>query len=71
VKFTFTNELRQAVSQSNAPVELQDSDSDRLYYLISADQYEKLKRVLEAEEIDPSFFEFEDEDFDSRAANHG
>ena len=71
MKLILPNELRQAVSQSNAPVELEDSDTNRLYYLISADQYEKLKCVLEAEEIDPSFFEFEDEDFDSRAVNHG
>jgi hypothetical protein len=71
MKLTFPEELRKAVSQSNAPVELQDWESNRLYYLISADQYGRLKRLLEAEDIDPSFFEFEDEDFDSRAVNNG
>ena len=64
MKLTLPEELRQAVSQSHAPVELQDGQTNRLYYLISADQYEKMKQLVEAEEIDPSFFEFEDKDFD-------
>jgi hypothetical protein len=71
MKLILPEELRQAVSQGNAPVELQDRQTNRLYYLISADQYEKVKQLVEAEEIDPSFFEFDDEDFDPRAPNHG
>jgi hypothetical protein len=71
MKLNLPDEVRQAVLQSDVPVELQDGESSRLYYLISAAQYEKLRRILEAEEIDPSFFEFEDEDFDSRTINDG
>lgn len=67
---TLPAELRQFVSGSNDPVQLQDAETQRLYYLIPSDQYEKMKRFLDAEEIDPSFFEFDDEDFDSRAANN-
>ena len=67
---TLPAELRRFISESNDPVPLQDAESQRLYYLISADQYEKVKRFMEAEEIDSSFFEFDDEDFDSGSARH-
>lgn len=71
MKFVLPDELRQIISQSQTPVELEDGQTQRLYYLLSADQYTKMKQLSEAEEIDPSFFEFEDEDFDPRSSNHG
>jgi hypothetical protein len=71
MKLNLPDEMRQAVLHGSGPLQLEDKETNRLYYLIPADQYEKLKRFLDAEEIDPSFFEFEDEDYDSRTANHG
>ena len=71
MKFVLPEELRQILSQSDAPVELEDGETRRRYYLVPADQCVKMKRLSEAEEIDPSFFEFEDEDFDPREADHG
>ena len=65
-----TQEQRKAIVESGgAPVEV--ADADIRCYLIAADEFEKMKRILEAEEIDPSFFEFDDEGFDPPAVNNG
>lgn len=51
-----TPEQREAIMHG-APVKV--SDGDRSYYLITQHQYEQLQALLHAEEVDPSFFEFE------------
>jgi hypothetical protein len=66
---TLTMKQRQAVAQTAGPVEIRDEQSQPLYYLVPADEFQRMKAFLEAEEIDPSFFEFDDEDSDSRTAD--
>ncbi len=57
---TLTTEQRQAVAQASGPVEVRDEQSQRVYYLIAADEFKRMKAFLEAEDVDPSFFEFDD-----------
>ena len=59
-----TTEQREAITHG-APVEV--SDGARSYYLITQQQYEQLRSVLDAEEVDPSFFEFETVDENSHS----
>lgn len=54
-----TPEQREAITRG-APVEV--SDGSRSYYLITQHQYDQLRAILDAEEVDPSFFEFETAD---------
>ncbi len=54
-----TPEQREAITHG-APVEV--SDGARSYYLITQHQYDQLQALLRAEEVDPSFFEFETAD---------
>ena len=54
-------EQRQALRDVGAPLEVKDTESDEVFYLISAAEYRKVRAILEqAEEIDPSYFEFTD-----------
>lgn len=53
-----TKDQQLAVEQGR-PVKL--NDGERTYYVISKQMYERLKDWLEAEEIDPSFYEFDDD----------
>jgi hypothetical protein len=60
-----TQEQRQAIVESGgAPVEV--SDAEIRCYLIAAEEFEKVKRLLELEEIDPSLFEFSDVELSGR-----
>ncbi len=54
-----TTEQREAITHG-APVEV--SDGERSYYLITQQQYDQWRAYLSAEEVDPSFFEFETAD---------
>jgi hypothetical protein len=56
------DEQRQALAESSPPVEVADEQAQRTYYLISEEQYKRMKPLLEAEieEIDPSLYEFTD-----------
>jgi hypothetical protein len=47
----------EAAQQGN-PVEVRDGD--HILYLISKQQFDRLRPLLESEGIDPSFFEFDD-----------
>jgi hypothetical protein len=62
MKATLSEEQRQAVGESgDRPLEIVDDATHRVFYLISAEQYEKARRILEGiEDIDPSFYEVED-----------
>ena len=56
-----TTEQRNAVDDRGTPLEVEDPAGNGTYYLTSAEQYRKLRRILEQpESIDPSFFEFTD-----------
>ena len=54
-----TTEQREAITHG-APVEV--SDGERSYFLITQEQYDQWRAFLTAEEVDPSFFEFETTD---------
>ena len=51
-----TAEQREATTRG-VPVEV--SDGPQSYYLITQHQYDQLRALLDTEEVDPSFFEFE------------
>ena len=48
------------------PVEIRDGD--HIFYLISKADYEAVRAASEAEEIEPSFFEFDDDEDSDPAA---
>ncbi|MEX1096303.1 MAG: hypothetical protein WED34_09655 [Planctomycetales bacterium] len=55
-----TAEQRQALpDEVETPVEVLD-DRGRRYYMVSEATYRKFRAVLEAEEIDPSLYEFDE-----------
>ncbi|HET6881332.1 MAG TPA: hypothetical protein VFI31_14315 [Pirellulales bacterium] len=52
------------------PVEIRDGE--HVFYLITKAEYDAARAALDAEEIEPSFFEFDDdEDLDPTASNDG
>lgn len=55
MKLNIPEELRQAASE--APVEIQDDRTADRFYLLSQPEWERIKRLLQAEDIDPSFYE--------------
>ncbi len=56
-----TPEQRQAIEQvDGAPVRLEDPETRREYVVLRADVYDRMRHLLLAEEIDPSFFEIDD-----------
>jgi hypothetical protein len=56
-----TTEQQKALSEQGTPLEVADPAGNGTYYRISAEEYRKLRRVLEQpESVDPSFFEFTD-----------
>jgi hypothetical protein len=62
MKTALSEDLRQAILQSgDAPVEVEDEQTNRTYYLVPREQYEKLKEVLGMDRVDPSLYEFTDE----------
>jgi hypothetical protein len=67
---TITPEQRRFVEQAGeAPVRIADAESKREYVILRADVYDRMRHLLEVEEIDPSFFEigeFEPIDENSR-----
>jgi hypothetical protein len=67
---TITPEQMRLVEQAGeAPVRIADAETHREYVILRADVYDRMRHLLEVEEIDPSFFEigeFESIDEDSR-----
>lgn len=64
-----SDEQRKAL-QAGTPLEVRDGTE--VFYLITQAEYEAARAALDAEEIEPSFFEFEDdENPDSSAADNG
>jgi hypothetical protein len=58
---TIPAELRQAIERAgNEPVRIEDPEIRGTYVLLRADVYERMRALMEAEEIDPSFFEIDD-----------
>ncbi len=58
---TITHEIRQAIDQAGEqPVRVDDPETRTQYVILKAEVYDRMRSLLEAEEIDPSFFEFGD-----------
>jgi hypothetical protein len=62
MKAPLSDEQRQAIQQiGRLPLEVDDSQTNQVFFLISAEQYQRARRIIEGiEEIDPSFYEVED-----------
>jgi hypothetical protein len=62
MKASLSEEQRQAIRQlGGLPLEIADQQTNQIFFLISAEQYHRARRILEGvEEIDPSFYEVED-----------
>ena len=58
---TITPEIRQAVDQAgDGPLRLEDPETHSEYVLLKAEVYDRMHAVIEAERVDPSFFEYGD-----------
>ena len=62
MKASLSDEQRQAIQQiGGLPLEIADPQTNQVFFLISAEQYQRARRILEGvEEIDPSFYEVDD-----------
>jgi hypothetical protein len=54
-----TEEMRRALGKGE-PVEVTDPDTHEVYVLLRQEQYRAMRRLLDAEEIDPSLYEVEE-----------
>lgn len=58
---TITPEQRRLVEQAgDKPVRIADAETNGEYVLLRAHVYDRMRHLLEEEEIDPSFFEIGD-----------
>jgi hypothetical protein len=56
-----SSELQRAIGEAgDRPVPLVDPETHQTYLIIKTEVSERLRALLEAEEIDPSFFEIDD-----------
>lgn len=55
-----TREQREALQQSKEPSRFIDLDNKREYILLPAEMYERMRRMAQAEVVDPSLYEFEE-----------
>ena len=56
-----TEAQRRTISRARKPVRVVDPRSQRAYVLIPAEAYQRMRDALDAEPVDPSFYEFEEE----------
>jgi hypothetical protein len=54
-----TEEMRRALGEGQL-VEVTDPDTNEVYVLVKQEQYRAMRRLLEAEEFDPSLYEVEE-----------
>jgi hypothetical protein len=58
-----TDELRREVERAgDDPVRLVHPATQEQFVVLRAEVYDRLHRLLQAERVDPSFFEFEEKD---------
>jgi hypothetical protein len=55
-----THEQRQAVKRGAEPVRVHDPDTLREYVLVRAEVFERMRKLLQTESVDPSLYEFEE-----------
>ncbi len=53
---------REVVQAGDRPVRLTDPETKAEFVVLRAEVYERMRRALEAEAVDPSLFEFEETD---------
>lgn len=59
----WAEELRRGVERAGeAPLRLTHPATREEFVVLRAEVYERLRRLLQAEQIDPSFYEFEEKD---------
>jgi hypothetical protein len=54
-----TEEMRRALGEGQL-VEVTDPETNEVYVLVKQEQYRAMRRLLEAEEFDPSLYEVEE-----------
>ena len=54
-----TEEMRRALGEGQL-VEVTDPETKEVYVLVKQEQYRAMRRLLEAEEFDPSLYEVEE-----------
>lgn len=60
MNIVLTDELRREVGQAGqGPVRLVDPETKEEFVILRADLYDRLRRLVDAEHIDPSFYESE------------
>ena len=58
---TLSPELRRAVGEAgDKPVAMIDPETRQTYLIVTTEAYERLRKAVDAEEIDQSFFEIDD-----------
>lgn len=58
---TLTPEQRQEIEKSgDQPVRIEDPQTHAKYVIVKEEVYDRIRALLEEEEIDPSFFEYGD-----------
>ena len=62
MKAALSDEQRQAIQQPGGlPLEIANQQTNQVFFLITAEQYQRARRIIEGiEEIDPSFYEVDD-----------
>jgi hypothetical protein len=56
-----TEKERQELEQGN-PIRVTEPKSQHDYVVVKAELFERMKKLLETETVDPSFYEFEETD---------
>jgi len=51
------SDLRHALAENRLPLEVIDQQSQQKFYVISEEQYRRMKSLFEIQTIDPSFYE--------------
>lgn len=62
---TLTPDQAQIVRDAHQPVPALDAQRHQEYVILSKDLYDRVRRILEPEEVDPSFYECEEPKRDS------
>ena len=55
-----TERQHQEVAATKDPVRILDRTTNSEYVLVRAEVFERMRKALEAERVDPSFYELED-----------
>jgi hypothetical protein len=55
-----TDEQARALENGEKPPRVVNPRTKETYFLVQAQLYEKMRQILEVEEIDPSLYEFEE-----------